>query len=331
MRRTVALVHPARPAFTLVELLVVIAIIGVLIALLLPAVQAAREAARRSQCSNHLKQIGLGYHLHHDIYHACPTGGNFAGGVWGGADPNRAWMTPSGPAPTPATGTPGILKDQSWNWAYQILPYIEQQPLWSHPDDEFVKSTPVKIYFCPSRRQPTVFNVNLPGRTVGLRAQIDYAACRGITNNGDTGISVRSNPQRSTPAAENAEATRFATVTDGLSNTLLASERCIPVGGYNFPFGPETDWYRGGWVVGWRAATDSQLNLAGTSVPMLDPRGIPTTSTQIAASRAFGSNHPGGVNVVLADGSVRLVAFTVSPPVFINLCRRDDGNPLGEL
>src|SRR6266567_6777943 len=101
-------------AFTLIELLVVIAIIGVLAALLLPAVQMAREAARRTQCQNNLKQFGLAVQNHHDGLKYLPTGG------WD-------WFEP----PTYITGTPAVGENQRSSWAFQILPYLEAQNVWT--------------------------------------------------------------------------------------------------------------------------------------------------------------------------------------------------------
>jgi prepilin-type N-terminal cleavage/methylation domain-containing protein/prepilin-type processing-associated H-X9-DG protein len=296
-----------RPAFTLVELLVVIAIIGVLVALLLPAVQAAREAARRIQCSNHLKQIGLGFQLHHDTYNACPTGGS-------GVDVAR----------TLAGGVPATLGEQSWNWTYQILPYIEQANLYQNLDDETVKSTPIKIYFCPSRRPPQVWNINASGSN-GRRAQLDYVGCRGSTNNGTDGVVIRSLVNPRVPLA------RYQTITDGLSNTLVAGERCWAIDWYYAPGGPETDWYRGGYVSGFTGSSQTFLNLTGTSAPLKDLRGPFTGVTvPLLIARSFGSAHPGGINVTLADGSVRNVSYTINLATWLDLARRDDGNALGD-
>src|SRR5206468_11059272 len=108
-------------AFTLVELLVVIAIIGVLVALLLPAVQSAREASRRSKCTNNLKQFGLAFHNHHDTLGIFPDGGE----NW---DP-VAWPR------VMLNGTPATAPKQNWGWGYQILPYIEQSGVWNSSSD----------------------------------------------------------------------------------------------------------------------------------------------------------------------------------------------------
>ena len=132
----------ARPAFTLVELLVVIAIIGVLVALLLPAVQSAREAARRLQCKSHLKQLALGSLVHHDRQQFFPSGG------WG-----RRWV---------CDPDRGFGRRQPGGWAYHILPFIEQEPLHTlgagASDAEKRRlnaariGTPLPIFYCPTRR-----------------------------------------------------------------------------------------------------------------------------------------------------------------------------------
>jgi prepilin-type N-terminal cleavage/methylation domain-containing protein/prepilin-type processing-associated H-X9-DG protein len=178
--------------FTLVELLVVIAIIAVLVALLLPAVQAAREAARRAQCLNHLKQIGLGYLTHDSTNRFLPSGGWSALGV---GDADR-----------------GFGRQQPGGWMYAILPFIEEQSLYSLPgdgnavlisSDQKAKATqlqrsPVSIYNCPSRRGAfpypyvlasnwTPFNSNKPEFAV----RGDYGANSGDTTRGMHYFGVR--------------------------------------------------------------------------------------------------------------------------------------------
>ena len=140
-----------RHAFTLVELLVVIAIIGILIALLLPAVQAAREAARRVTCQSHLKQIGLASLNHHDSHGLFPTGGWGAG--WTGQSER------------------GFDRRQPGGWGYNILPFIEMTGLHQagaglSPVERAAAyrdrhATPIPMFFCPSRRKPLV--IQWPG------------------------------------------------------------------------------------------------------------------------------------------------------------------------
>ena len=180
-----------RRGFTLVELLVVIAIIGILIALLLPAVQAAREAARRIQCTNHLKQIGLGFQNYHDVFGVLPDAGKDKGGVCDGccnAD-NRG----------------------DWNWMYQIMPFIEQQNLYDEPNDTKIYQTPVATYYCPTRRPAGRY----PDDT--KYAKTDYAGCVGDTwGSPFNGTVVR---------RKCALPVNFAGVRDGTSNTLLVGEK----------------------------------------------------------------------------------------------------------
>src|SRR5262249_20430009 len=152
--------------FTLIELLVVIAIIGILIALLLPAVQKVREAANRMKCQNNLKQIGLGLHHHHQDYGYFPSnGGHLAGDnppyvirtsgtggtntQWGLADPKKAG------------------RNQPGSWAYAILPYIELDSLFQAAPDNGSQGVPIKIYICPSRRPADAWSIPRPDPFLG--------------------------------------------------------------------------------------------------------------------------------------------------------------------
>jgi prepilin-type N-terminal cleavage/methylation domain-containing protein len=207
-----------RAGFTLIELLVVIAIIGALVALLLPAVQQVREAARRAQCRNNLRQIALSFHLHHDTLQAFPTGG------W-------EWWTP----PTYVNGTPAVGRDQQAGWGFQILPYIEADAVWRAGAVTAV-ATPNRIFFCPSRRDPqTVKYVDqyTPPLTgdVLTHALCDYAA----SNFDGTGA-----VQRMTPV-------RIAEIIDGTSNTFLIGEKRLNVSQLGQEQADDNEGYTAGW------------------------------------------------------------------------------------
>ena len=173
-----------RKGFTLVELLVVIAIIGILVALLLPAVQAAREASRRSKCLNNLKQIGVAFHNYHDTFRSFPFSGDN-----GPSDCCRA--------------DPGQI--HRYSWPFHILPFKEQQALYDFgldtANDAELRRSIVATYYCPSRRRPTLYK-NL--------AKCDYSVSNG---SGSNGLSAPTVPL-----------VGFQDITDGTSNTLLAAE-----------------------------------------------------------------------------------------------------------
>jgi prepilin-type N-terminal cleavage/methylation domain-containing protein/prepilin-type processing-associated H-X9-DG protein len=141
-----------RRGFTLVELLVVIAIIGILVALLLPAIQAAREAARRTQCVNHVKQMMLAMHNLESAKKCFPSGG-----IAPYADPSH-YLTDSLnlPRPNPAKGTPLGPDKQGMSWAYQILPYLEEASVYDLKTIDELQVVPISAFNCPSRRGPTL-------------------------------------------------------------------------------------------------------------------------------------------------------------------------------
>jgi len=157
----------SRPGFTLVEVLVVIAIIGTLVALLLPAVQAAREAARRTQCKNNLRQIGIAIHNHVNAFSVFPTGG---ADIYPKIENYVQSGRPFGPA------------KQGLGWAYQILPYLEQGALQRLVKQVELQAAVIPLYVCPSRRsvsEAQVSAANLGGKQVFL---IDYAAAQPCTD-----------------------------------------------------------------------------------------------------------------------------------------------------
>jgi type II secretory pathway pseudopilin PulG len=292
---------------------VVIAIIGMLIALLLPAVQAARESARRTQCANNLKQIGLAFQNYHDTFKEFPTGGD-------GIDVARTYM-PAG------SGSIAQGVDQDWGWAYQILPFMEQQGLWEEANENIVKQTAVPTYFCPTRRKPITFMINAGG-TNGLRGQIDYFPSRGtrMTTQGNwpTGSTFNGIVRRS---VTNVPKVDISCILDGTTNTLLAGERFVATDWYEKHYGGENDVHRGGFTSGMNAAGGYLTGgwFSSYSAPIRDrDASMVSAPAGVNLARHFGSAHPAGIQVVLCDGSVRPVRYSVSPEVFRRFIDRKD-------
>jgi prepilin-type N-terminal cleavage/methylation domain-containing protein/prepilin-type processing-associated H-X9-DG protein len=274
-----------RPAFTLIELLVVIAIIAVLIGLLLPAVQKVREAAARAQCQNNLKQIGLGLHNHHDAKQVLPPG-------------YAATADYPGTAP-------------GWGWSAFLLPYIEQDTLFRQLDTrqpvhtQPTIQTVVRAYLCPSDLPPAgafpVVDVTLT--PICTAAPSSYAATVGddateIDDPDGNGVFFRNS------------AVRLTDILDGTSNTVLAGDRAwadamgiwagIPTGAITQP-GPANPW----------ATTTGP----GQALVLVHNNWINIKTDADGGLDDFSSKHANGVNVLMADGSVRFVkSITVDGP-----------------
>ncbi len=202
-----------RLGFTLVELLVVIAIIGILIGMLLPAVQTVREAARRTQCGNNVRQMALAFHMHESSHGFLPSGG------WD-------WFRPP---------NDGIGADQHAGWGYQILPYIEAQAVYDS-EPLVAIATPNPIFFCPSRRGPQTVTgednyfprFRIPEIT---RALCDYAG----SNRDGTGALMQFEP------------VTFADMRDGTSNTFLIGEKRLNLGSLGQWQDDDNEGYTAGW------------------------------------------------------------------------------------
>jgi len=290
--------------FTLVELLVVIAIIGILVALLLPAVQAAREAARRSQCVNHLKQISLAFSLHDSTFKFYPDGGE---GQWAG----RSLTT---------SKKPRIAPFQSWGWPYQILRYLEEGAVWELPQDKQVFGTPIAGYFCPSRRAPQAIETQ-----GGSRAMMDYAGNGGTNKLGNMNWGMMGNgldapvvrrPDKKFP--NRSVIVSGKTIEDGTSKTLLLGEKCLNVGLLGQGQADDDSGYVDGWDwdnIRWGYVPPSPDWSAGE----LDPR-----NGDVTLHSAFGSSHSGIFNAALCDGSVTAISYNVDLEVCKRICSRND-------
>ena len=323
-----------RSGFTLVELLVVIAIIGVLVALLLPAVQQARESSRRANCASHVRQLALASQNFHEVY------GKFPAGVY---------QLPFSAAP----------KFRGVTLFVKLLPYLEQANLaegWDEVDP--INNTvgaatsktaqKLKLLLCPSDSMP--------------QNPIDSGSGRwyGITSYGGNGGSRSYDPQFATndgiffvvgPGSQTApsgDAVRMSDVVDGLSNTILFGERnhldpnhdsfaqnvTAPSGQFINPMG----------TIGWWAVSGGRLAGGDVTLSAYAPINFTIPENFAGGSKmsppatdynaylyyndrrtcAFGSNHPGGANFSLADGSTRMIRQSISPTDLTRLCVRND-------
>jgi prepilin-type N-terminal cleavage/methylation domain-containing protein len=288
-----------RYAFTLIELLVVIAIIAILIGLLLPAVQKVREAAARTQCQNHLKQMSLGCHNHNDQIGYLPTQGR-------NVTTARIII---GNAPAPG-------KDQDWGWMYQLLPFIEQDTVWRIPNsagltdgDDRIKQSAIKIYFCPARRSPVI-------RALVNGALNDYVGNGGTTTNAQTGVIIA----RSSPNVGQSFVLTIQTIKDGSSNTIMLAEKHLRVNAYAGNAGNDNQGY-------WRGVDSDICGLALTPTGNFwVPRQDDPVDRFTGFGSTFGSAHPSGFQAAMADGSVRGIRYSVDPVnVLMPAAGRDDG------
>jgi prepilin-type N-terminal cleavage/methylation domain-containing protein/prepilin-type processing-associated H-X9-DG protein len=332
----------SRYGFTLVELLVVIAIIGILVALLLPAVQAAREAARRSECNNNLKQIGLAAHNFHDSYKRFPPGG-------------AADQTPFGVHPTG--------QGYGMSWFVYLLPYVEQSALYnkfvftggtgwggSTNNTTQAQNILIKGFRCPS--DPTVEAcLGAWGQAGGTTImKPSYVGVQGVVN--DTNATVFNTDQDEHPinccfpgglGAVNGAVVpnskfNFGAISDGSANTILASE----VADFIYDSDNVTrreghPGYQHGWLIGaagtGQKTNDRTFSQVTVRFRINQKRGWGTYNTNgigqnSSVNTALVSAHPGGVNATMVDGSVQFLAENMTYDVLSRLVSRNDNLPV---
>ena len=321
-----------KSAFTLVELLVVITIIGILIALLLPAVQAAREAARRMQCANNVKQIGLALHAYLSAHDVFP----FGEGDTPACDPTKSsWNG--------CTGYP---------WAALILPYLEMQTAYdqldpskygyfysptSSSDPHYAAlCTVVSAYLCPTSGHARTFNYDSTAAAYNKYGVLEFVGIAG---------SDRAGFPSKTGTFYGKSATRPADIKDGLSNTMIVGEYSGLAPGQNYSGSGGVSDNDTAWCLGlYSGGTPNSGSDGGTwsvrtvahppntawytrrsSETWMDPPNPPNTVTRATLK----SSHPGGIHVLLGDGAATFLNNGIDLNVYKDLADRDDGHPLG--
>jgi prepilin-type N-terminal cleavage/methylation domain-containing protein len=327
-----------RSAFTLIELLVVIAIIAILIGLLLPAVQQAREAARRSACTNNLKQIGLALHNYESTYGRLPMGivsdqcGSLA---WGG---NSSY------------------DDDGFSWTTSILPYLDQAPkynqlsaspfwgrfgatqlYWTAQGSPATGapipgcSDPLPVFTCPSSALPRVApqTFTVPGNTAVGTTVNTWAIGYAITSYKTAGGSPAGDFGTMHKNCEAPGGIKFSEITDGLSNTLLVCESTIVTTGSNPTINGNTS------VQDWptlyvAAGDDEMIRTNGRTSAPINAFTNPNNWARAINDDSAASYHTGGAFFTFCDGSVKFLSENMSIQTYGNLHDRRDGNPLGE-
>ena len=320
-----------RRAFTLIELLVVIAIFTVLLGLMLPAVQKAREAASRSHCQNNLKQIGLAMQFYHDTHTSLPSGYIYQAPAGsppppgGGPKPQHIDRHPPGGGP-PMPNAPG------WGWGALILPFLEQGNLAGEIDFMMpvelvrylrVRTTPLAIYTCPSDPGIGSFMVltdtNAP---LAMAATNSYAACFGA------GGLPNTLPDEGTGAFYRNSHVRLTDITDGTSNTFLVGER-----GAFFAKGPWAGVMTGGTIRTTPGAPVYSSLYELAPVMVLARIGNKSLNSPLSEPYDFFSPHTHLVQFVFGDGSVHPLNSATDVAILQGFATIGGGEPvdLGDL
>ncbi len=317
----------ARRAFTLIELLVVIAIIAVLVSLLLPAVQQAREAARRTQCKNNLKQIGIALHNYHDTHRVFPPG----------------WVPIHQPPSHPADRS---SLASGWAWSVLLLPMLDQAPLY---DALRVGSNPtppppaaqdpvagihdilLPAYLCPSDSSPDTTDWGGGHYNTGDTGyrKSNYAGCQG-TNAGHNLLTSWNSSARIRGTFGPASSVSLRDMLDGSSNATVVGETGGPrpntSGGWEY-VAPASCWMRGH---DFSSTSSPSLFASAFSVTRLQDRLSAYMNHPFQPWATFASSHEGGAHFLLGDGSVRFISENINAQLYQNLGSIADGQVIGE-
>jgi prepilin-type N-terminal cleavage/methylation domain-containing protein/prepilin-type processing-associated H-X9-DG protein len=290
-----------RRGFTLIELLVVMAIIGVLVSLLVPAIQRVREAARRAQCLNHLKQIGLALQNYHQAQGSFPPAYQFV---------------------MPEEGAPPWDTAPGWGWGTFLLPFLDQEPLFrqidlSVPIEESihatVRTTPLRVFTCPTDRETGTYML----KKISMKDLVE-AATNSYAANYGYGHDIGESPSYGTGIFCRNSKTRIAEVTDGVSTTLAIGER-----GAFFVRTPWAGAINGGTVsITPGAPVNSNIMEEAPVQVMASANGTTPLNDTDSSPYLFFSPHSNIVNFAFADGSVRGIATSMSPMILAALATR---------